>query len=105
MLKFRENLYLPEGEWDLKKVKHNLKTGRGQLNIYVIAISSGDNQLEYFHNSMFKQKILHRMDYSIVGLARSTEECNDLIVDISKDCFEKRGDYDMKAFLMNNKES
>ena len=102
MVRFRKDLYLSDNIAKVDKIKRGLKSGRGKLNLYVIALAKGSDQLEYFHNGLLKQDIFYKEDHYIVGLASGEEECKRIISDIAKDTYSATGTYDMRSFLLGD---
>lgn len=100
MIKFADKLYVSESIKNVEKVKRRLGFGRGQLEIYLITISNSDDQLEYFHNALLKQKAIYKQGINVVGLAESSSECVELIERILQDTYNATGRYDMKTFLL-----
>ena len=94
MVRFRKDLYLSDNIGKIDKIKRGLKSGRGKLNLYVIALAKGSDQLEYFHNGLLKQDIFYKEDHYIVGLASGE--------DIAKDTYSATGTYDMRSFLLGD---
>lgn len=100
MIKFRKNMYISPTIDNVSKVKRKLRLGSGQISVYMIVINHDSRKLEYMHNAMLKQKILHFRDYDVVGLAGSAEECVDIVEQILKEAHEATGQYDAGAFLL-----
>lgn len=63
------------------KIVRNLKLGVGQLGLFVIALSDGDDLFDIYPIMLFKQRMMRRMPFHIVGLASSNEEATQLIQD------------------------
>ncbi|MBP9997124.1 MAG: hypothetical protein KBT19_07595 [Lachnospiraceae bacterium] len=101
MIKYIDKLYVSEEISDTDKIKKKIRRGAGSIDIFVIALRNGSDQLEYFHNGLFKQKIMHSYDVTIVGFAKSEADCLLIIEQIMKDTIEVTGTYDMKSYLLN----
>ncbi len=99
-ISFIDNLYVTEDVKDIKKAMRKLKTGSGSLSLYVIALHEGDDQLEYFHNSLLRQKALHGRGMTVVGLSESESGCVELVEQILNDTINATGGYDMKSYLI-----
>lgn len=99
MIKFRKNLYLSESINNVQKVKWKIRTGRGQFDVYLIVLSAESKKIEYFHNAMLKQKILFRRDMDVIGLAKSSDECAEIVSDILAKAYEACGNYDVYEYL------
>lgn len=65
------------------------------FDVYIIAYNHDSRQVEYFHNSLMKQKIFRKNDIDCIGLASSEAECQEFIEQMLKDCHEKCGSYDL----------
>ncbi len=105
MVSYSENLYLSESikEKKLNRIKRNIRQGRGRFDLYIISLSNNANdQLDIFHNSMFKQKLYRKFDIRIVGLAKSYDESLMLVERILQDTLEANHNADMKHYLMEN---
>lgn len=105
MVTYSENLYLGEGvnEKKLNKIKRNIRQGRGRFDLYIISLSNNDSdQLDIFHNAMFKQKLYRKFDIRIVGLATSYDEALLVVQGILEDTIEKNGNANMKKYLIDN---
>ena len=105
MVTYSDKLYLSESinEKKLNKIKRNIKQGRGRFDIYIISLSNNEHdQLDIFHNAMFKQKIYRKFDIRIVGLATSYDEALVVIQRILDDTMQETNTVDMKGFLLNN---
>lgn len=100
MIRFIDDLYVSEDIKNTAKIKRKLKIGSGSLSIYVIAINNGNNQLEYFHNALLRQKALHYHNLTVVGLANSESDCLHIIERIMQDTLDETGGYDMKSYLI-----
>ena len=100
MMRFRKELYLSPSVKNPTKLKWKLKTGRGSLDMYVMVLNHDSRKLEYFHNGMLKQKALHRRNMDIVGLARNSGECIELIEKMTADAHDTIGRYDIYEYLM-----
>lgn len=105
MVTYSDKLYLGDGvnEKKLNRIKRNIRQGRGRFDIYIISLSNNeDNQLDIFHNAMFKQKLYRKFDIRIVGLASSYDEAVLVVQSILEDTMEVTGKPDMKSYLLNN---
>ena len=99
-MRFRKNMYVDPSIRNLTKAKWKLRTGRGSLDIYVMVLNHDSRKLEYFHNGMLKQKILHNRDMDIVGLAKNSDECIKLVEKITAEAYDATGDYDIYGYMM-----
>ncbi|MCR4754841.1 MAG: hypothetical protein K5868_04825 [Lachnospiraceae bacterium] len=99
MMRFHKEMYVAPSVKNVLKTRWKLRTGRGSLNIYVIVLNHDSKKVEYFHNGMLKQRILHNRDLYIVGLARSGQECMELIERMMQDAYEATGEYDIYKYM------
>ncbi len=93
-------MYVGPSVRNVSKAKWRLKTGRGNLSMYVMVLNHDSRRLEYFHNGILKQKALHKRDMDIVGLAGSADECIELVEKITSNAFEATGSYDIYQYMM-----
>ncbi len=87
-----------------KKIIRKLKYHGGLLNIYVIAVSAGEDYFELIPGHQFKQKAYPLKDLMIIGLAGSYEDAIDLVTRMVADFSEKYGTYRFKKLFMDEKE-
>lgn len=105
MVTYSDKLYLSESinEKKLNKIKRNIKQGRGRFDIYILSLSNNEHdQLDIFHNAMFKQKIYRKFDIRIVGLATSYDEALVVMQRILEDTMHETNTTDMKSFLLKS---
>ncbi len=102
MIKFYKNLYISDSIHHVNRIKWKLRTGTGQLNIYLVTISNSSDQLECFHNSLLKQPIYHKLNIRVVGIASGYDEAIAMIQLILNDVLTKTGNADMKTYLLNH---
>lgn len=104
-MKFYNNLYVGESaKGSIKKICRNLKQRRGQLQVYIVALSSGEDQLEIYHCAFLKQKYYKKHSPFIVGIAKSYEEAQELVVQMIEDALQATGNANVKSYIMNEKE-
>lgn len=105
MVTYSENLYLSEGIniKKLNKIKRNIRQGRGRFDIYIISLSNNQHdQLDIFHNALFKQKLYRKFDIRVVGLASSYDEAIAVVQNILDDTLANTGKVDMKQYLIES---
>ena len=101
-MRFHNKLYIGESIKHPIVTKWKLRVSAGQFHVHVIVISdNGNNQLECFHNALFKQKYYHNCDFLVVGIAGDYTEAVDIIKKITQDCVAKTGTGNVKQFLLN----
>ena len=102
-MRFLKELYVGEGIKNKKKIIWKLKHGVGMLDIYVISLSNGSDQLECMKCVYFKQKAIRDQVGIIVGLARGYSEAQSLMVTMIEEAFLETGSANVKEYLINNK--
>ncbi len=98
-MRFRKNLYLSPTVRRTDKLMLKLRSGRGDRELYVLVFNHDSNRLEFYHNGILKQKLIHKRCDDIVGLATSREECMDLVQRIVQDAKTATGEYDIPGYL------
>ena len=102
-MRFHDKLYVGDSIKNPRVVKWKLRVAAGQFQVYIIVISdNGDNQLECFHNSLLKQKFIHKKNMLIVGIAGNYNEAIDLITRITEDCVLQTGTGNIKNYLLKD---
>lgn len=102
-MRFLKEMYVGEGIKNRQKVLWKLKHGAGMVDIYVISLSNGRDQLDCMKCSYFKQKAIRDNVGVIVGLAKGYSEAQKLIVSMIEEAFQKTGNANVKEYLINNK--
>ncbi len=97
-MKFYKYLYIGDTVTDPAKVKWKLKHHAG-VQVYVVTIASGADQLEIFHSAYLKQKYYRYHPPVIVGIASGYEEAVQIIVNITQECVEIMGNCNLKEYL------
>lgn len=97
-MKFYKYLYIGDTVTDPAKVKRKLKHHAG-VQVYVVTIVSGADQLEIFHSAYLKQKYYRYHPPIIVGIASGYEEAVQIIVKITQECVEAMGNCNLKEYL------
>lgn len=101
-MKFSKKLYLGDSVRHPEKIKWKIRTGRGQLGIYLITISQTTDQLDCFHNALLKQRFFRKQPLYIVGLASDYGEALALIEKIAQDVYDKTKSADIKSYLLQH---
>lgn len=101
---FYKNLYVGSSIRDPEMVMKNLRTGRGQFTVYVIALSPskpgiGANQLEILHCVNLKQPYYKEYPPYIVGIASGRMEAIELVRDMVQEAYDHTGSADVRAYL------
>ena len=102
-MRFLKEIYVGEGIGNKQKVMWKLKHGAGMVDVYVISLSNGRDQLECTHCSYFKQKAIRDNVGLIIGLAKGYSGAQKLIVSMIEEALEKTGSANVKEYLRNNK--
>lgn len=102
-MRFLKEMYVGEGIKNKQKVMWKLKHGAGMLDIYVISLSNGNNQLDCMKCSYFKQKAIRDNVGLVVGLAKGYSEAQNLMVSMVEEAFRETGSANVKEYLINNK--
>lgn len=101
---FYKNLYVGPSIRDPEEVRKNLRIGRGQFTIYVIALSPskpgiGANQLEILHCVNLQQPYYKEYPPYIVGIASGRIEAIELVRDMVQEAYDHTGSGDVRAYL------
>lgn len=102
-MRFLKEMYVGEGVKNKRKVMWKLKHGAGMLDIYVISLSNGSDQLDCMKCCYFKQKAIWDSVGTIVGLAKGYSEAKKLMIMMIEESLQKTGSANVKEYLMNNK--
>lgn len=103
-MRFLKEMYVGEGIRNKQKVMWKLKHGAGMLDIYVISLSNGSDQLDCMECSYFKQKTIRDNVGLIVGLAKGYSEAQKLMISMIEESLQETGSANVKEYLMNNKQ-
>lgn len=100
-MKFYKNLYVSESlEKKRDKIINKLIYGKYPLTVYVIVLlEEGENQMEFYSASMFKQKIVSADNIFVVGIASGYDEAIYLVQRIAEEVYEKTGGLDMRSYI------
>lgn len=97
-MKFYKYLYIGDTVTDPAKVKRKLKRHAG-VNVYVVTIASGNDQLEIYHSAYLKQRYYRYHPPVVVGLASGYEEAVQIILKITQECLDATGSCNLKEYL------
>ena len=103
-MRFLKEMYVGEGIKNKQKVLWKLKHGAGMVDIYVISLSNGNDQLDCMKCSYFKQKAIRDSVGLIVGLAKGYSEAQNLILSMIEESLRETGSANVKEYLINNKQ-
>lgn len=98
-MRFYKKLYVGKTVKDAYRVKWKLRVNAGQLNIYVIALCKGSDQLEIYHCAYLQQKFYKKNPPFIIGIANGYEEAIEIVEQIATEAYACNGDCDLKKYL------
>lgn len=97
-MKFYKYLYAGDTIKNLSKIKWKLKHHAG-VNVYVITIAQGADQLEIFHSAYLKQRYFRYHPPIVAGIASDYEEAVQIIMKITQECLNDTGACNLKEYL------
>lgn len=97
-MKFYKNLYIGDNVNNAATVKTKLKI-HALVNVYVIALAQGNDQLEIYHAAYLKQKYYRKHPPVIIGIAADYEEAVEIVRKITDECVRETGECDLKGYL------
>lgn len=98
-MKFYKNLYVGDTVKKPNQIKWKLKRGATLPNIYVIALASGEDQLEIYHSLLLQQSFYKEKNPNIIGIAGSHEEAVTIVCKITQEAIAQNGNADLKKYL------
>ncbi len=101
-MRFHRELYIGDSVRRAGLVKWKLKHHAGQLRIFVIVLSRGQDQLEIIHCAFLQQKYYRKIPLCVVGIAGGYEEALVLLQRMVADVFAKTGGYGLKDYFIKN---
>ena len=102
-MRFLKEMYVGKGIINTQKVMWKLKHGAGLVDVYVISISNGTDQLDCTLCSYFKQKAIRDNVGLIVGLAKGYSEAKELIVSMMEESLRETGSANVKDYILEYK--
>lgn len=102
-LKFRDDLYLGEGikPKKLDKIKKRLVEKPLLAGVYIIAVAANpSDQLEIIHARQLAWHYYLEHPRYVVGIAADYDDSLQLVERIVRECMERRGDCDLKGYLL-----
>ena len=103
-MRFLKEMYVGEGIKNKQKVMWKLKHGAGMLDVYVISISNGKDQLDCMKCSYFKQKAIRENVGLVVGLAKGYSEAQNLMIAMIEESLQETGSANVKEYLTRYKQ-
>ena len=101
-MKFYCDLYVSEC-WQGKKEKiiKKLKANRIQPQVYIIALSQGDqNELEFFSSILLKQHVFDNSEVFVVGIANGYDEALYMVRYITEQIYAETGTADLREYIL-----
>ena len=101
-IKFYCELYVSEC-WREKKAKivKKLKENRIQPQVYVVALSQGDqNELEFFSSILLKQHAFDNAEVFVVGIANGYDEALFMVRDITEQIYAETGSAELRKYIL-----
>lgn len=97
---FYKKLYTDETTYKKRgRICRNLKTGRGQLSVYVISVAKGKELFDIFHAATLKQKGYPKDELIILGIASSYDSAVAIGARMFEDLYQKYGLTFKETFL------
>lgn len=100
-MRFWKEMYVGEGIKNKQKVLWKLKHGAGMVDVYVISLSNGRDQLDCTNCSYFKQKAIRENVGLVVGVAKGYLEAQELMVSMIEEALRETGSANVKEYLLN----
>lgn len=100
-MKFYKNLYIGDTIKNPNMVKRKIKRHARQLNIFVIMLASGDDQLEICHSMLLRQPFYKKNENEpyIIGIAGDYEEAVGIVCRITREAVAQNENADLKQYL------
>ena len=105
-MQFYRKLYISESlEKKKEKIMRRLKTGKLQINVYIIALPSNErNQLEIYNSSLLMQPSFPKDNLFVAGIAKGYEEALELVEEITKEVYNETGGANIRAYIMGKEQ-
>ncbi len=103
-MEFYRGLYISETlERQKERIIRKLKKNQFQPNLYILVLAQGkQNHLEFFSALLLKQHIFENMPLFIVGIADGYDEAVSLVVEITKEVYQKTKGCDLREYILKN---
>lgn len=99
-MKFHKKLYVGSSIRNINKVKWKLRHHAGQLGIFVITLSAGQDELDIYHCAFLQQRYYKMYPPCIVGIANGYDEAVELLQQMVLDVYNETGDYRLKEYFL-----
>ena len=100
-MKWCKDIYVSDSVADKKKkILHNLKHNKLQINVYVITLPLSEGGImEIYPAYVLLQNIYKKQNIYVIGIASDRTEANELVERIIMDCYMKTGGLDIEKFI------
>lgn len=95
-----KNMYIGEGVKHPGRELFKLRIGKTNPFIYLLCVPEGKNNLEIVNSVVYKQKLFKKSQVRLAGICNGYDEAVEMVENIVKDSYSRRGDYDIKSYLM-----
>jgi hypothetical protein len=102
LLSFHKKLYVGDRIKHVNRVKWKLVHGVGQLDVYVICICPGADQLEIMHSAFLKQQYYRDHPPFVVGIASGYDDALVLLEKIVRNVLNETGDVLLKEYFLRD---
>lgn len=95
------NLYTTEKtRKKLPMIMRKIRKKKLQPGVWLITLASNEqNLLDLFHSVCYLQPVFEKLNPDIVGVAQDEETAKELVMEITKDVYEKQGNFDMRTYF------
>lgn len=101
-MEFYKKLYISRRIKDLKRIKSDLKRGRGHLSTYLLVLAAGPDggpQLEIMHCANLQSRYYRERPPFIVGIADGKADAIEMVNSLTQEAFEKTGQWNAARYL------
>ena len=101
-MEFYKKLYISPRIRDPRRIKHDLKRGKGHLTIYLLVLGHGPDggpQLEIMHCANLQTRYYRERPPFIVGLAEGKADAIEMVNSLTQEAFEKTGQWNAARYL------
>jgi hypothetical protein len=81
------------------EIRKSIERGFAKKEYQVITLCKGADQLEIYSGAASLKHGFRYDDKTVAGIASTREEALEIVRQITEECFQKRGDADLKTFL------
>lgn len=101
-LQYRIKLYLSDNldEKDLSEIKSRIAKGKGKYRLILISEKEDEN-FDIVSLGQLKLKAWEGKKPVVAGIADGEEDAYELVMKIIDDCREKRGDLNLKEYILS----